>query len=169
MSHPIFKILVSILLLVFGFLAGIFYSKSTDERKNEIVTSGAELEMIQEVTNEFVTAWINGDAEGCANTYSENAVFMVPGQASYHGRAAIKERYENMFNQRSDSSRIEMTETVKEVIIFNDWAVIRGSGFETSDSEGASGTYKWIILSRKQANGKWESVWDIFNDVESVN
>jgi len=46
--------------------------------------------------------------------------------------------------------------------------VIRGSGFESRDSEGASGTYKWIILSKKQPSGKWESVWDIFNDVEDV-
>lgn len=169
MNKPIIKILASTVLLIIGFVGGTFYNKSTDESKNEIVTSGAGLEMIQEVTDEFVTAWINGDAEGCANTYSENAVFMVPDQPSFHGRAAIKERYEIMFNQRSDSTRIEMTETVKEVIIFNDWAVIRGSGFETRDSEGASGTYKWIILSKKQANGKWESVWDILNDVENVN
>ena len=73
-----------------------------------------------------------------------------------------------MFNKRIDSTLIEMTETVKEVIMLDDWAVIRGSGFETRDPEGASGTYKWIILSKKQPNGKWESVWDIFNDVEEV-
>jgi uncharacterized protein (TIGR02246 family) len=168
MNKPIFKIIASTVLLILGFTGGTFYHKFTDEPKNEIITSGSDFEMIQKVTNEFVTAWINGDAEGCANTYSENAVFMVPDQPSYHGRSAIKDRYQKMFNQRNDSTRIEMTETVKEVLVLDDWAVIRGSGFETRDSQGASGTYKWIILSKKQPNGKWESVWDIFNDVEDV-
>ncbi|MEQ8574316.1 MAG: nuclear transport factor 2 family protein, partial [Fulvivirga sp.] len=135
MNKPIFKIIASTLLLIIGFVAGTFHNPSIDETKNEIVTSGPDFEMIEEVTNEFVTAWIKGDAEGCANTYSENAVFMVPNQPSYHGRAAIKERYEKMFNQRNDSTRIEMTETVKEVIFLDDWAVIRGSGYETRDSE----------------------------------
>lgn len=84
-----------------------------DRPKKEIVTSSPNFEMMQEVTNEFVSAWINGNVEGCANIYSENAVFMVPDQPSYHGRAAIKDRYEKMCNQRNDSTRIEMTETVK--------------------------------------------------------
>lgn len=168
MNKSIFKIIASTILLFIGFVGGTFYNPSTDERKKEIVTSGSDFEMIQEVTNEFVTAWINGDAEACANTYSENAVFMVPDQPSYHGRTAIKDRYDEMFNQRNDSTIIAMTETVKEVIMLDDWALIRGSGFETRETEGASGTYKWIILSEKQPNGKWESVWDIFNDVEDV-
>lgn len=120
MNKPILKILAATVLLIIGFMGGAFYNKSTDKPKNEIVTSGSDFEMIQEVTNEFVTAWINGDAEGCANTYSENAVFMVPDQPSYHGRAAIKDRYEKMFNQRNDSTHIQMTETVKEVIVLDD-------------------------------------------------
>lgn len=168
MNKPILKILASIVLLIIGFMGGSIYNKSTDETKIEIITSGSDFEMIQEVTNEFVTSWINGDAEGCANTYSENAVFMVPDQPSYHGRAAIKDLYKEWFDQRNDSTQIEMTETVKEVIIIDDWAVIRGSGSLRSDYEGARETYKWIILSKKQPNGKWESVWDIFNNVEDV-
>ena len=168
MNKPISKVLASAILLITGFVCGIFYNKTDDEPKREIVTSGSDLGMIQEVTNEFVNAWIEGDAEACANTYSENAVFMVPDQPSYHGRKEIKDRYEEMFNKRNDSTLIEMTETVNEVIMFGDWAAIRGSGYETRDSDGAGGTYKWIILSKKQPNGKWESVWDIFNDVEDI-
>lgn len=168
MNKSISKVLISAILLIIGFVCGTFYNIKNDKPKKELATSGSDLEMIQEVTNEFVTAWIKGDAEGCANTYSENAVFMVPDQPSYHGRKAIKDRYEKMFNNRNDSTLIEMTETVNEVIMFDDWAAIRGSGYETRDSDGASGTYKWIILSKKQPNGKWESVWDIFNDVEDI-
>ncbi len=168
MNKPILKILAATVLLIIGFMGGAFYNKSTDEPKNEIVSSGSDFEMIQAVTNEFVTAWINGDAEGCANTYSENAVFMVPDQPSYHGRATIKDFYEKNFNKRNDSTQIQMTETVKEVFVLDDWAVIRGSGSLQNDYEEARGTYKWMILSKKQPNGKWESVWDIYNDVEDI-
>jgi len=142
LNNPIFKIFACIFLLIIGFVSGTFYSKSYDEPKYKLVSSGSDFEMIQAVTNEFVTAWINGDAEGCANTYAENAVFMVPDQPSYHGRKAIKERYEKMFDQRNDSIRIEMTETVEEVIFFDEWAVMRGSGLETRDGQEAGETYK---------------------------
>jgi uncharacterized protein (TIGR02246 family) len=162
------KIVASVGLIIIGFITGIIYS-NTNEISSTILTSGPELDMIQEVTNEFVNAWINGDAEGCANTYSEDAVFMVAEQTSYLGRQAIKESYELDFKSRNDSTNAEMEEIVNEVIFFDDWAVIRGSGYESQDSIGSKNAYKWIILSKKQSNGRWESVWDIFNyDVKSL-
>ncbi len=168
MNKPTLNLLAAIVLLLVGFIAGTFYNKPGEKSKYEIITSGPDFDMIQDVTNEFVTAWINGDAEGCANTYSKNAVFMVPDQPSYRGRTVIRDYYEASFRQRNDSTKFKMVEPVEEVIFFDDWAVIRGSGYETRDAEGADGTYKWIILSKKQTNGKWESVWDIFNDVEDI-
>jgi ketosteroid isomerase-like protein len=89
---------------------------------------------------------------------------MTPDQPSYHGRQAIKERYDKMFESRNDSVIVEMKETVHDVIYFNDWAVMRGSGYESETKE----TYKWIILAKRQSNGKWETAWDIFNDAESI-
>jgi hypothetical protein len=41
---------------------------------------------------------------------------------------------------------------------------MRGSGYESETKE----TYKWIILAKRQSNGKWETAWDIFNDAESI-
>jgi uncharacterized protein (TIGR02246 family) len=163
------KMVASAALLIIGFISGTIYSNNSSEKVNStILASGPELDMIQEVTNEFVDAWIRGDAEGCANTYSEDAVFMVPDQPSYRGRQVILEHYEKMFKSRVDSTEVEMAEIVNEVIFFDDWAVIKGAGYESLDSIGTKGTYKWIILSKKQSNGRWESVWDIFNDVESL-
>ncbi len=162
------KIVVSVGLMTIGFVTGTFYSNSS-EVSSTILTSGPERDMIQEVTNEFVNAWIKGDVEGCANTYSEDAVFMVPGQPSYLGRQAIVECYKAEFKSRNDSTNTEMEEIVNEVIFFDDWAVIRGSGYESQDSIGPKDSYKWIILSKKQSNGRWESVWDILNyDAKSL-
>ncbi len=160
-------IIVSVVSLIFGFVAGIMYNDSKSKTNGVMVSSGPELEKIQMVTNEFVEAWIKGDAEGCANTYSLDAVFMTPGQPSFNGRQAIKKRYDKMFKNRNDSVTVELNETVHDVIYFNDWAVIRGSGYETRKGAETKGTYKWVILAKRQSSGKWETVWDIFNDAES--
>ncbi|MCC5936477.1 MAG: hypothetical protein JJU34_04295 [Lunatimonas sp.] len=64
MSKPIFKILASASFLIIGFQCETLYHTANHESKNEIVTSGSDFEMIQEVTNEFVATWINGGAEG---------------------------------------------------------------------------------------------------------
>ena len=167
-SRLTLTIIVSVLSLIIGFVSGIMYNESKSKTNGVMLSSGPELEKIQTVTNEFVEAWIKGDAEGCANTYSLDAVFMTPDQPSYHGRQAIKERYDNMFKSRNDSTIVQMNEKVNEVIYFNDWAVLRGSGYETRIGAETKGTYKWIILAKRQPNGKWETVWDIFNDMESI-
>ena len=168
-SKQTLMIIVSVSVsLTIGFLSGFKYNGSMEKTNNKILTSGPELEKIQVVTNEFVEAWKKGNAEDCANTYSVDGVVMAPDQPSFHGRQTIKERYEKMFSARNDTTKMEMTETVNEVIYFEDWAVIRGSGYESRDSIDTKGTYKWIILSKRQPDGRWETVWDIFNDVESL-
>ncbi|HNP08737.1 MAG TPA: nuclear transport factor 2 family protein [Cyclobacteriaceae bacterium] len=151
-----------------GFLSGKVNSEAHSKTNAIMFSGGPELEKIQLVTNEFVDAWIKGDATGCANTYSEDAIFMTPGQPSIQGRDAIKDRYEIVFSNRTDSVTFEMSEAVHEVIYFNDWAVMRGSGYETREESELKETYKWIILAKRQPDGKWETVWDIFNDVESI-
>ena len=161
-------IIVSAVALTIGFATGFIYNDTNIKTNGVMLSSGPELEKIQTVTNEFVDAWIKGNAEGCANTYSSDAIFMVPDQPSYHGRQAIKERYDNMFKSRDNSIIVEMNETVHDVIYFDDWAVMRGSGYETRKGVEAKETYKWIILAKRQPSGKWETVWDIFNDVESL-
>src|SRR4051812_38775466 len=90
-------LIISVVSLIIGFLSGIRYNDSKNKTNGVMLSSGPELEKIQTVTNEFVEAWIKGDAEACANTYSADAVFMTPDQPSFHGRQAIIERYDKMF------------------------------------------------------------------------
>ncbi len=51
LNNPIFKILACIFLLIIGFVSGTLYRKSYNEPKHELVRSGSDFEMIQEVTN----------------------------------------------------------------------------------------------------------------------
>ncbi len=59
-----------------------------------------------------------------------------------------------------------MAEPANEVLSFQNWAVIRGTGEESImglDSTIETETYKWMILAKKKKDGNWETVWDIYN------
>ena len=74
--------------LQIGFLFG---SQSNNKiPQGVILNSGSGLDEIQAVTDVFLGAWNEGDADGCSNTYAKDAVFMPPGLPSIHGRDAIK-------------------------------------------------------------------------------
>lgn len=153
------------------FAAGFFSGKNYNGPNNKIpqgviLNSGPGLIKMQSVTEEFLKAWNNGDAEGCANTYSEEALFMPPDLFSIQGREAIKNHFENEVPKNEGEMKI--TEKVQEVIYFGDWATMQGLGnivIQKTDSTMENISFKWAMLSKKNPEGKWESVWDIFNDI----
>ena len=164
------KIIILLIGLALSFSIGFFfgskYNKTQDKTYGIILDSGPKLEEIQNVTNEFLKAWNNGDAEGCAYTYAEDAVFMPPDLPSIHGRAEIMVFFEEQ--RRNNSGEMEIAEKVQEVIYFEDWAVMRGLGeisVQNTDSTLNKFQFKWAMLSKKNPEGKWESVWDIYNDI----
>ena len=151
------------------FIMGFYLGKNYDGINNEIpqgviLNSGPGLTKIQSVTDEFLNAWNNGDAEGCANTYSEEALFMPPELSSIQGREAIKKSFEEEVPKKIGEMKI--TEKVQEVIYFGDWATMQGLGnvaIQKTDSTLENIPFKWVMLSKKNPEGKWESVWDIYN------
>ena len=162
--NPILLVLVFLVVLSIGYLAGCQSSPQYSQRV--ILNSGPGLENIQTVTDVFLKAWNKGDAEGCSNTYAKDAVFMPSGEQSEMGRDAIRKYF---IDQRQDTNGSDMhiEEQVQEVIYFDDWAVMRGSGQFTvkeTDSNEKNSTFKWVMLSKKNKEGKWVSVWDILND-----
>ena len=162
-----------IMLFVFAialFSIGFFLGKNYNSMNNEIpqgviLNCGPGLIKIQSVTEEFLKAWNNGDAEGCANTYSEEALYMTPEFPSIQGREAIKKSFEEEVPKNIGEMKI--TEKVQEVIYFGDWATMQGLGnvaIQKTDSTMENISFKWVMLSKKNPQGKWESVWDIYND-----
>ena len=158
---------LAIVLFALGFLLGKNYNGLNNEiPQGVILTSGPGLTNMQLVTDEFLNAWNNGDAEGCANTYSEEALFMPPELSSIQGREAIKNYFEE--EVRKNPGEMKITEKVLEVIYFGDWAAMQGLGevsTRKSDSTVEISSFKWVMLSKKNSEGKWESVWDIYNDM----
>jgi uncharacterized protein (TIGR02246 family) len=155
----------AIALLAIGFFLGRNYNGLNNEiPQGVILDSGPGLTKMQLVTDEFLNAWNNGDAQGCTNTYSEEALYMTPGFPSIQGREAIRKSFEEEVPKNIGEMKI--TEKVQEVIYFGDWATMQGLGevsIQKSDSTVENSSFKWAMLSKKNPEGKWESVWDIYN------
>lgn len=153
------------------FAAGYFFGKGQKADTGEIpqgviLNSGVGLRELQEATEEFVNAWNNGDAGGCADTYAESALLMPPALASIRGRKAIRESYEGEVPKHA--GEMKLSEKVQEVIYFGEWAAMHGLGEisqQTTDSTEEKSPYKWVILSKKNPQGHWEAVWDIYNEL----
>ena len=166
---PIILLLYSIGIISVGYLVGCQSDVGTPSYpQGVILNSGPGLENIQAVTDKFLQAWNKRDAASCAITYSKDAIFMPQGHASVGGRDNIREFFNDHEWEVTEGSVMNIEEEVEEVIYFGDWAVMRGLGEITvieTDSNKDKYRFKWVMLSRKNEAGEWESVWDIFNDI----
>ena len=112
----------AIALFSIGFLLGKNYSNMNEEiPQGVILNTGPGLVKMQSVTEEFLKAWNNGDAEGCANTYSKEALFMTPEFPTIQGREAIKKSFEEEVPKNIGEMKI--TEKVQEVIYFGEQVI----------------------------------------------
>ena len=163
-TYRLILLTCAIALFIIGFYVGKYYNGTNNEiPQGVILNHGPGLSKMQMVTDEFLNAWNNGDAEGCANTYSKEALFMPSELSSIQGREAIKKYFETEVPKNAGEMKI--TEKVLEVIYFGDWATMRGLGeisTHKSDSTVENKPFKWVMLSKKNSEGKWESVWDIY-------
>ncbi|WP_282135336.1 YybH family protein [Seonamhaeicola maritimus] len=149
-----------------GFYLGIVYSKNQDSNYGIIFDGGPELEEIQHATDEFLQAYNEADLQGIGKTYAKDGVFMPPNLPSIYGRSNIVKFFQK--EVVDSNSKLEIAETVEEVIYFKDWAVMRGLGeisITIPESTSNNIQFKWAMLSKKNPEGKWESVWDIYNDI----
>lgn len=166
--NRIILLIGAIALVIMGFYLGKNYNGNNNEIPQGIIlNSGPGLTKMQLVTDEFLNAWNNGDAEGCAKTYSKEALFMPPQIPSIQGREAIKKFFEAEVPKNTDEMRI--TEKVQEVIYFGDWATMQGLGkisIQKTDATMEYISFKWAMLSKKNSEGNWESVWDIYNEID---
>ena len=155
---------MKILNFIFIIFPIIALSQNLDYKTSAFVKEGADYEAQKELLNNFVEAWLMEDAEGCASLYENEAIYMIPGVPILEGFNSILDSYKKQFSIPRDY-KVTMQEPVVEVLPMGDWAMVRGTGNSKEINNGVSQikTYKWIILSRKQKDGSWKIVWDIFN------
>ena len=151
--------------LLIGFVVGTYFGSTNTTPQGVVLTSGPRFEEQEEILDSFVSACLKGSAEACANLYTKDTVYMIPETPILEGRQAVLGSYKEFFEGR-DYKVLEMSEPATEVVHFGDWAAIRGTGkeiTESKDGQRSTKTYKWMILSQKQDDGSWKMKWDIFN------
>jgi len=155
--------------LVLGLAAGWMIPRKPVITQPEFVSSGEVYNSQAELLDRFVAAFKSKDADRCADLYSSDAVYMVPSLKPQVGNPAIRKGYVDTFAAMADSQVQELSEPIEQVVSMGDWAVIRGSGRSTESTSGEdkTSTYNWMILSRKESDGTWKMVWDIFSPVDT--
>ena len=161
-------LLCAVAILSMGYLVGCHSNAETPPYPQGIIlNSGPGLENIQAVTDIFLEAWNKRDAGACSNTYSKDAIFMPQGESSIVGRENIRKFFNDNEWETANNAKMNIEAQIDEVIYFDDWSVMRGTGEITVTVPNAmedKSKFKWVMLSKKNELGEWESVWDIFND-----
>jgi ketosteroid isomerase-like protein len=102
---------------------------------------------------------VAGNWSALVETYTEDAIFLPPNEATVQGRANIQAWME-AFPPISEARL-----TIQEIDGYGDLAYVRGTYAMTLSIEGVEmlDTGKYIEIHRKQADGSWPMTVDIFN------
>ncbi len=123
----------------------------------------ADVEAINSLRDEFIALDNAGDAAGLASLYTNDAVLMPPNESAVTGNQAIESWFQTTFDQFT----IEFTLASDELEVVGDLAFDGGSYMialtPKADGEPMEETGKYIIILRKQVDGSWKLVRDIWN------
>lgn len=97
----------------------------------------------------------------------DDAVWLPPDQKPIQGKEAIREFYEGLFSQVRLEGQLSPED--REVVIMGDWAIFRGVLVGTvtpmGGGEPAPLANKVVNLLRREPDGTWKHVWDIWNSM----
>ncbi|MCC5942081.1 MAG: SgcJ/EcaC family oxidoreductase [Balneolaceae bacterium] len=149
----------SVLLIVFAIAAKGCAKESS-------INNPADIKAIEEVSAERAKAFNNGDAEGIAIHFTDTGVLMAPGSPAKIGRNAVREYYQGIFDEFSNS----LNSYYEEVRVSGNLAIGQGVAEVISvPHEGGDTLYstsKYINILERQPNGTWQTTHDIWNDNE---
>ncbi len=122
--------------------------------------SSADEAAIRQSAADFVAAALANDADAMANLYTEDAVAMFPNEPAVVGKDAIR-------NRLGADTYEAFTLAVTAVEGRGDLAYSRGTytiRFQPgSEGDFIDDTGKWLVVQRKQADGSWLNIADIYN------
>lgn len=108
-------------------------------------------------------AFVEGNADVIASAFTQNGLLMAPDMKSMTGRQAVREYYQNIFDQYQTF----LESGYEEVKVSGD--VAYGVGFAKvkliprSGGEALSSTAKYINILQRQNDGSWLTTHDIWN------
>ncbi|MFZ1806652.1 MAG: DUF4440 domain-containing protein [Cyclobacteriaceae bacterium] len=119
--------------------------------------------LIKKAADDFSASYVKGDYQAMANTYTEDAVLMSPGQDMIYGREAIYKfwskdtAYHQVFH-RSVSDQLE---------VLGDLAFDNGFWYSQANYNGKERPLfsgKYLIIWKKDEEGNWKMYHDIWNN-----
>jgi len=122
----------------------------------------ADLAAIGRIHQEYVAAHNASDADRLMALWTDDAVLMPMDERAIVGRQAIKEHYEEFFDQNPSEITLEPVETR----VAGDWAFERIQVTVTlpggkQENRHADVKYLWIL--QRQADGSWKIARAIYN------
>jgi len=150
-----------VLLAVFGSCS----SRPEEAKTSETATHGAsasDLAAISKVHREYVAAHNDSDADRLVALFTDDAILMPMDEPSLTGKKAIREHYEEFFDQNPSAIELSPVETR----VAGDWAFERIQVKVTLPDGGkedrhADVKYLWIL--QRQADGSWKIARAIYN------
>ena len=125
-------------------------------------------EAITAVSKARAKAFNEGDAQGIARHFTEDAILMAPGKPASVGRQAVKAYYQGIF----DEYITELDSYYEEVEVSGDLAYGRGEAtVRLTPRDGGNSTVakaKYLNILRRQSDGTWKTTHDIWNSNETV-
>jgi uncharacterized protein (TIGR02246 family) len=126
-------------------------------------TSSGDPAVVNNVRNEFMSAFNAGDAAKVASLYATDAVIMPTHQPVITGRDAIENYNKTFFEMFTATINISPVETK----VFGDRALDRGTyTIQLTPKTGGSPMMdegKYLVLLQRQADGSWKLTHDIDN------
>ena len=156
-----FIFVVSILLAVF------FLPTCAQEQAppTEPVTNiEADIEALKAIPNEWEVVYHASDIEAVMQQYAPGAVRMPANEPIQEGKAAIRSAHEIDFSEYTSVGGNEIID----VQVSGDLGYIRGTYNGTSTPKAGGDTIeydqKWVVVCRRQADGSWKTICEIWNE-----
>ncbi len=132
----------------------------TDRREADI---NADTTAIKTVIEHVAEAWKAGDWNALAGFYTDDTIWMPPGEAPIRGKDALRAWVEPIWN---DYTVVELSMPSEEIVVIDDWAyerhieslVIYGVGEEPTQYY-----LKGVRIFRRGEDGSWKIARYIWN------
>ena len=140
-------------------------SRPSETKSTDAATRGAsakDLAAISRVHQEYVAAHNDADADRLVALFTDDAVLMPMDEPSLSGKEAIKEHYEEFFDQSPSAIELSPVETR----VAGEWAFERIQVKVTlpdgaREERHADVKYLWIL--QRQPDGSWKIARAIYN------
>ena len=136
-----------------------------------VVDTTADEQIVREMLAEWYEAATAQDLDVLVDHYEDGGTIMASNWPTATGSDAIREFF--LAQWEGATAQLEFAGEADEVYITGDLAILRGSSQVTvtpnDGSEPWVDTGSFVEVYRRQPDGSWKSIWDIWNSKLSIS